>query len=200
MGHQVDLGKAGGRDLPVLGPDRDVVLEEGAGLRAPVEAAAELPFPLAEVPIDRPGADGLQGTLQLRREGPVLLGPGQPEGEEGLEPDGPGVASGLPDLRQDRQELGALGRRAAAAARPPRRRWEVGQDANRGFAVVPKGGAELGEDPRLGRAGCLTVALLDRLDVFAFGPGAHRGPPAARERGLAGNRIIDATMGSSVAV
>jgi hypothetical protein len=61
MGHQVDLGKAGGRDLPVLGPDRDVVLEEGAGPRAPVEVA-ELPFPLAEVPIDRPGADGLRAT------------------------------------------------------------------------------------------------------------------------------------------
>lgn len=142
MGDQVDLGKAGDSDIPMLGLDRDVVLEQGAWFRAPVEAAAQPLFFLTEVAIDRAGADDVEVALHLGGDGNVLLRPGQPERQEGLEPDRPRVAGGLPNVPQDGEEPGGVGGRAAAA---PRRggTGRPGQDTDRGLAVVAGGGTDL---------------------------------------------------------
>jgi len=199
MGDQVDLGEARGSDIPVLGLDGDMVLEQGTGLRAPVEAAAQPMFGLPEVAIDRAGADGLEVVFHPCRDVKMLPRPGQPEGEEGLEPDRPGVAGGLPDVLQDGQEPGVIGRWAAAA---PRCGWtgRLGQGADRGLAVVACGGTDLCEDLDLGDAGRPLVPLPDRLDILAFGRGTHRGLLHQHLGTSSGNRYSDATMGSPVTV
>jgi hypothetical protein len=44
MGDEVNLHKARNVDIPMLGPNGDVVLEERAGLGASIEASLELGF------------------------------------------------------------------------------------------------------------------------------------------------------------
>jgi hypothetical protein len=53
VGHEIDLGEPGGRDVPVIDLDGDLVLQQGPGLGPVIQAAAELslarllPLPLS---------------------------------------------------------------------------------------------------------------------------------------------------------
>ncbi len=58
VGHQVRLGKAGRGDVPAIGLDGDVVLEQRAGLGAAIEAALQPGLLRLEATVERPGADG----------------------------------------------------------------------------------------------------------------------------------------------
>jgi hypothetical protein len=66
MGDEVDFGEAGRGDIPVLGADGDVVLEQGAGLGAAVEAAADLPFASLQAAVHGAGTDPAHLPLQSR--------------------------------------------------------------------------------------------------------------------------------------
>ena len=69
MRDQVDLGEAGRRDVPVLRPDGDVMFEQGAGLGAAIEPAADLAFAGLQATIDRAGADPAQLAFHGGRMG-----------------------------------------------------------------------------------------------------------------------------------
>ncbi len=100
VGNQIDLGKAGDGDRPVIRLDRDVMLEKGPGLGAAIQPTLELTFLRGEMAVNGPRADDSQLALDARRELKPALGPGKPHRQQGLEPQGPGVARRFPDGSQ----------------------------------------------------------------------------------------------------
>src|SRR6516162_3931014 len=143
MRDEVDLGEARHSDIPVLGLQRDMMFEQGPRFRAPVKASADLPFSLAEVPVDRTGTNTMEMALDVRGDREVLFRPGQPERQEGLEPDGPRAARGFPDLQEDPNELRGVGGWPSTPAAAYGGVSSLGQDADRGLTMVPDGSAKL---------------------------------------------------------
>ena len=68
MGHQVQLREARDRHIPVIGLQRDVVLEQGPGLRPPVAAGPEPSLDRAQATIDLARADRPQLLADGRRQ------------------------------------------------------------------------------------------------------------------------------------
>jgi len=93
VGDQVDLGEAGLGDIPVIGFDRDVVLEQRAGLGAAVEAAAQHPLAGLEPAVDLARADGAQLTLEFGGQLDALAQPRQPQWQHRLQAHRPRVAA-----------------------------------------------------------------------------------------------------------
>ena len=197
VGHQVDLGEAGDGNVPPIGPQGNVMLQERPRLRAPVP-----PHP-AGAPVGRqpsvhlPGTQAEQLRLDRRAEPEAGARPRQPEGEQRFEADRPGIPGGPPDRRQHLDHPEPVGRRPS-----PRRRgapggpWAVEETQGR-LPVVPGHRAELIEHPLLlGSTGRL-VAGVDRFQVLPSPLSTHdRYPPsmAAWE----GNISNGATMDLSV--
>ena len=137
--------KPGDGHVPVIGLQRDVVLEQGPRLGAPVPPGRELPLGRRQAPIDLARADGPQLLAHRGRQPEPAAGPGQPQREQRLQPHGPGIARGLPDRGQGLDHRRAVRARAGAGrGAPPRRRARggVGGPTSGGSAVL----AELIED------------------------------------------------------
>jgi hypothetical protein len=149
-----------------------VVLEERARLGPPVHAPFEPPFVRREPAVHLPGADREQRLLEGQREAEALPGPGEPEREQCLEAHRPRAARGLPDRRQDRDELNAVGGPPSASwgGTAPRRPL---QQPDGMLAMVPRDLTELVQDPCLERPGGLAVAGMDGLEVLPLGLMAH---------------------------
>ena len=115
--HQIDLGEAGDGDVPPIGPERNVMLQERPRLRAPVP-----PRP-AGAPVGRQPSVHLAGTqaeqlrLDRRAEPEAGARPREPEGEQRFEADRPGVAGGPPDRRQHLDHPEPVGRRPTPGRR-----------------------------------------------------------------------------------
>ncbi len=136
MGHEVHLGEAGDGHGPPVRPEGDVVVQEGAGCGAPVEAAREPSLGGLQPSVHLPGAEGEPLLVERGREGEASAGPGHPEGQQGLEAHRPGIPSRLPDRPQGPDDLRSVvgvrwrrGRRAGAGGGPVRSRradfrWE----------------------------------------------------------------------------
>jgi len=137
MRHQVDLAEPWRSHIPTIGLHRDVMLQEGAGLGAPVHT----PFPLAllrlQAPVDLPCTDTQQLLLHRSAHPVALANPGHPAGQQGLQPHRPGISCRLPDRCQDGEHLPAIAR--PSSARPRLRllsRRRSVQKTNRIFPVV----------------------------------------------------------------
>ena len=76
---QIGLGKARGFDIPGIGFDWDVVLEQGAGFGASVETLFQLALFGLESPVDGSGTDREELVLNLGRNRQALDRPGEPQ-------------------------------------------------------------------------------------------------------------------------
>jgi hypothetical protein len=166
MGDEIELGEAGDGDIPVIGLQGNVVLEEGAGLGAAVAPGLEVALVRRQAPIDLPGTDPAE--LGLGRGGEVEMAPRprQPERQQRLEADRPRVARRRPDLRQRLDH--PRGIRESAAPRPapglPGRRPV--EQPDRVLAVVLRHATELIQDPLLLLAPRAPIAGMDRPQVL----------------------------------
>ena len=121
VGHQVDLGEPGDRAVPPVGPEGNVLLQKGARLRAPVPARCPGP------PVGRQPSVHLAGTqaeelgFEGWREPKAGARPRQPERQQGLEADRPGVPGSSPDGGQHLDHPEPVRRRP-----PPRHRRASG--------------------------------------------------------------------------
>ena len=100
MRDQIDLGPARRAHIPVIRLDRDVVLEQGARLRAAIAAPLEPCLLRLQPPVDLPGADGQELPFERARQGKPATDPPQPYGQQGLQPDRPGIAGGSQTARR----------------------------------------------------------------------------------------------------
>jgi len=69
VGDQVHLDEARTLDIPVVGLDGDVMLEESSGLGAAVDAPLELLFSVLEAAVDGAGAYAEQFLFDFRCQG-----------------------------------------------------------------------------------------------------------------------------------
>lgn len=141
MRHQIDLGEARHGDVPVLGFDRDVVLEQRPRFRPPIEAARESPLPAVQAAVDGAGADGAKLPFHGGRDREAALRPREPQGQQGFQPHRPGIPGCLPDRREDGHGLDSIG------GDPPtpsgrRRHWRVRQERDGVFPMILRRGAE----------------------------------------------------------
>ena len=140
---QVDLREAWRGDVPAIGFDGDVVLQERARLGAAIEAPSELSLVRLKAPVHLPGAEGEELCFERRREAEAPAHPGQPEREERLHAHRPRKACGFPDCRQDPKDLGAIPRRPLATPRPRSARRRAVEQAQGMLSVVARDLAEL---------------------------------------------------------
>ena len=78
MGHQVQLGEARDRHVPVIGLQRDVVLEQRPGLGPAIAACRELPLDGRQAPVDLARTDGAELLAHGGGEPEAPAGPGEP--------------------------------------------------------------------------------------------------------------------------
>src|SRR6266446_9190946 len=86
MRHQVDLAEPGRCHIPTIGLHRDVMLQQRAGLGAPVNTPFALALLRLQSPVDLPCTDAQQLFLHLRGHPVALANPGHPAGQQGLQP------------------------------------------------------------------------------------------------------------------
>src|SRR5262245_16215421 len=142
-GHPIEFGEAGHGDIPVVGLQGNVGLEQRPGLGAPVPPGLERSLGRREAPIDLARADGPQLPAHRGRQPAPAAGPGQPQREQGLEPHGPGIARGLPDRSQRLDHRRAVRGRPAAPPGPrPPRGWAMEEPQGR-LPMVARGRTEL---------------------------------------------------------
>jgi hypothetical protein len=115
MRNQINLHIARLRDLPVLRPNRNVVLEQGARLSATVETFLEFGLVRLQPPIDLPCAHGHEKLFLVTRELEVLVDPRPPDREQGFEAHRPRIAGDLPDSLKHADDFGIVGSAAVRA-------------------------------------------------------------------------------------
>jgi len=149
MRDQVDLGEAGDLDVPAVGLQRNLVLQERPRLRPAV-----LPFP--QLLFERPqGAIHLAWTHPPQSRGDVVRHrpaadrPRQPDRQQRFQPHRPGAAGGFPDPPQRAHHDRPVLRRAARAAPP--RRGRPSQQPDHRLAVIARHLTHLIHQPTLGR-------------------------------------------------
>ena len=162
VGHEIDLGEARDGDVPPVGPQGDVVLQERPRLGPPVRPV---------VAGRRYGARRRSICRGLRRsscrppgagEPETAPGPREPEREQGFQADRPGVAGRPPDCRQHWITRVHTSAAAAAAPGPLRAGGGPVEEAQGRLPMVARHLAELVEDPLLLRSARLLVARVDR--------------------------------------
>ncbi len=172
MGDQIDLAEAGRGDVPAASSDRDVVLEERAGLGAAVLATSELLLVGLQAAVDGARADGQHLALDVGGDRPAALGPGQPQRQEGFQADRPGIAGGFPNRLQHGERRGPVGGRRSALAGGVTRRG-TGEHPDGRFPMAAQRGTHLAQDLAFGALGGLGVAQADGREVLALGRRAH---------------------------
>ena len=130
--------------------ERDVVLQQRAGFGAAIEAAAELALARRQTPIDLLGADGQQLALDGAGQAKVRPRPGQPQGQQRLEAEGPGVAGRFPDRGERVDDGRAVGRGPSARARRSAQAGAV-EPAHHVLAVIARDAAAFIQRPLLPR-------------------------------------------------
>src|SRR2546426_5758769 len=162
MTDEIDLREARRGDVPAIGLQGDVVLEQGPGLGAAVEALLELPLVRCQAAIDLAGADREEVALDDAGEMQAAPGPRQPEREQCLEAYGPRIAGCLPD-HPERLNDGQPVRGGAPTpgAGVVVARGGPGQQARGMLPVIAGGPAALIQDPALLRARRLPIAAMN---------------------------------------
>ena len=84
VGDQIGFGKAWGFDIPGVGFDGNMVLEQRAGFGAPVETLFQLALLGLEAAVDGSGTDREELLLGWLRDRQALDGPRQPQGKRAL--------------------------------------------------------------------------------------------------------------------
>ena len=161
VGHQVELGEAGGGDVPVVGLQRDVVLEQGPGLGPAIAARRELPLDGRQASVDLARTDGAELLAHGGGEPEAPAGPGQPEGQQRFQPHRPGIPGGLPDRGQRLDHRQPVRGGAPPAAGPLGTRGRAVEKPQRVLALVARGLTELIEDPPPLDPGRAPVARVD---------------------------------------
>ena len=87
--HQVHLGEAGLGDVPVIGLDQNVVLQQRAGFGAPIPPSADRALGGRQQAIDLARADGAHLRFGGGRHREAAAGPRQPRRQQGLQAAGP---------------------------------------------------------------------------------------------------------------
>ena len=97
----------------------------------------------------------------------------QPFRQRGLEQLATELITGQPDRLEHRQHLGRIIRAFGAGPLGRRGRPRTVQEPQRGFAMLPAGGAKLVEDARLVRPTGALIAAVDLGEGLAFGGQTH---------------------------
>lgn len=197
VGHQVDLGEAGDGDVPPIGSQRNVLLQERPRLRAPVAPGLAGPPGGRQPSVHLAGTQAEQLRLDRRAEPEAGARPREPEGEQRFEADRPGIPGSPPDRRQHLDHPEPVCRRPPPGHRgAPGGQWAV-EEAQGRLPVVAGHPAELIEHPLLlGSTGRL-VAGVDRFQVLPSPLSTHgRYPPSMAV--WEGNISNGATMDLSV--
>ena len=118
MRDQLDLDETGDGDLPAIDFERDVVLEQGAGLGPAIEMAVQGLAAVVEDAIHGAGALGLEPSDGVGSAGEALGSPGESQRQQGFEAVRPGIAGRFPDCG----ERGVDGGRIERWSTPPIRR------------------------------------------------------------------------------
>jgi hypothetical protein len=174
VGDQINLGEARRGDIPAVGLERDVVLEQRAGLRAPIQPLAQLLPVRPEATIHLAGTNGPQLPLDVGAQAQPATCPWQPQRQQSLEPHRPGIPRGLPDHPQ-RLNSGDMVARGAPLGRAGRARGRPVEHPDGRLAVIAYNSAELVQDPPLLRSPCMSITLIDRLHVLSLGSHTHDG-------------------------
>ena len=119
MTHQVHLGEAGLGHIPVIGLDRNVVLQQRAGLGTPIQSSTNRTLVGRQQAVHLARADGAHLGFGGRRHREAPAGPRQPHREQRLQTERPRIARRFPDRPERSHHRGVIAR-GAAAARPPR--------------------------------------------------------------------------------
>jgi hypothetical protein len=146
VGHRVDLGEPEGRDVPVIGLDGDLVLQQGPGLGRAMQAAAALSLARPQAPIDLSRTDLEHLALELRGQDHALPQPGQPQGKQSLQAHRPGIAGGLADEGQGLDDLRRVRRATSSSGPRMQGRASLAQQPDRVLAMVAAHPTELVED------------------------------------------------------
>jgi hypothetical protein len=125
MRDQVYFGEARNFHIPVIGLERDVMLQQGLRLGAAIEPTPQLPLGRGQPIIDGASADAEQLSLGLLGEPEASANPGHPLRRQRFQPRRPRIVGGLPDRLQNSNHSRTVGRRSG-------RRFRLGFSAGRG--------------------------------------------------------------------
>ena len=196
MRDQVDFRKARHRHAPALGLQRDVMFEQAARLRPPIDPRAHLALGALQPPIHLAGTHPPHQGLRRRRQAQPAARPRQPRREQRFQAHRPRVARGRPDGPQRRDHVRPIAHRPAAAPAtlpgfgPP-------QPADHRFPVIPRHLTDLIEQPPFLLTARSLISLLHPRQIlsprlWSHSGASHPNPP------VMGNPISGATNPRSV--
>ena len=107
MRDQIDFGEAGLANVPVVGLDGNVMLQQGARFGPTVDPFFELALLGAEPIVDGAGTEAEQLLFQSRGQVKSFPSPGHPHRQQRLQTDRPGIACRFPDGTEHRDHLQA---------------------------------------------------------------------------------------------
>src|SRR5215470_13063486 len=167
MRYQIHFGEPRSVHVPAIGLHRNVVFEQIAWLSAPVNASPSPVLLGRQSPVHLSRTDGQSLSRDFRPQSEASADPRHPLRQERLQPHGPGIACGLPDLRQHPQSLSAIApsalpstwRRVLFRPRPI-------QQTNGILPVVIRIGAEFVQNHFLGLPPSRSIAAINRSQIL----------------------------------
>jgi hypothetical protein len=157
--HQVHFREAGLGHVPVIGLDRNVVLQQRPRFRAPIQPAANRALVARQQPIHLAGAEGPHLVLGRGQHGEPASGPREPQRQQRLQPHRPRIARRLPHRPERPHHRRAIPCRPPPARPAPGRR-DLAPPPNQRLAVIPSDRDRFGQQPALRLAGRASIPFL----------------------------------------
>ena len=175
VGDQINFGEAGRLDIPAVGPQRNVMFEQGAGLGAPIETTPLGPFVSCQAIIHAARADGEQLPFQFGAEAEASPDPRHPLRQQRFQAHRPRTIGRFPDRLQNREDGRTIVDASPTARAPgPRSGRSSVQQPDGILAMVPAVGTELVQDPPPFRPGRLLIPGMNLSQIVLARAWLHR--------------------------
>src|SRR6266446_6063725 len=178
MRDKVDFRETRRGHVPAVGLHRDVVLQQIAGLGAPVNPPPLLGLLGRQATVHLPRTDREQLFLDRGAYLEALADPLHPSWQQRFQPHRPGIPGRLPYAGQDGQEFVPIAQ--SPPPFPPSRSlpgWPAIQNANGVFSVVPRGEAKFVQHHLFRLTICLLMPPIDGPEILPFSLAPQVNPP-----------------------